>query len=147
MFSGNYTHAMDDKGRVSLPAAFRRVVQNSGADRIMITTTDDPCLWGFTMDSWQRRVIDRIKGLSLMDPRVKAFTRLFVANAVETPIDSQGRILLPPPLRLHAQLDKDIFFTGAVEIFEIWHPARWSEAMAQQKALLTRGDGGLDPII
>lgn len=147
MFSGNYTHAMDEKGRVSLPAAFRRVVQATGADRIIVTTTDDPCLWGFTMDSWQRRVIDRIKGRSLLDPRVKAFTRLFVANAVETPIDPQGRILLTPPLRAHAQLEKEVHFTGAVEIFEIWHPARWNEAAQLQKAILASGEGDLEPII
>lgn len=147
MFSGNYTHAMDEKGRVSLPAAFRRVVQTTGADRIMVTTTDEACLWGFTMDSWQQRVIDRVKGQSLLDPRVKAFVRLFVANAVETPIDGQGRILLTPPLRVHAQLEKEVFFSGAVEIFEIWNPARWNEVAQLQKALLASGEGGMQPII
>ena len=63
-----------------------------------------------------------------MEPGVKTLMRLYVASAQECPLDKLGRVLIPPSLRSHAALDKDLVWAGMVKVIEVWSQAGWRKA-------------------
>lgn len=143
MFQGEHINCMDDKGRVSIPAAFRETLRRTyDDDRIVLTRDYDGCLRGYPPKEWERRVIDKIRHRSMSDPKVRAFERFVVSAASECVPDKQGRILIPQALRQHADLTKSVVFAGMTFYFEIWDVDRWQQTLQQAQALLK--GGGLD---
>ncbi len=71
-----------------------------------------------------------------MEPGVKTLMRLYVASAQECPLDKLGRVLIPPTLRAHAGLEKDVVWAGMVRIIELWSREGWARAQdeARQEA-------------
>ncbi|MBF0188234.1 MAG: division/cell wall cluster transcriptional repressor MraZ [Magnetococcales bacterium] len=145
MFLGQHSHSLDDKGRISLPAPFRKVVQGLGSDRVILTRGIGPCLLGFTVEAWQK-LVDKLTMEPMLDREVEAFERIYAAHACETPVDRQGRVLIPPFLRNYAAIEKDVLFAGRIRKFEIWQPGRWDDAVQESTALLSDG-GRLNAII
>ena len=133
-FTGVYQHAIDAKGRTSLPSRFREVLSAQGADKLFITTDiPDPCLQAYAPGQWTA-FTQRVAGLSAFDPVVRQLVRTFVAPAQECPVDRLGRILIPPSLREHAGLVEDATWAGTVDRIEVWSPARWAEAQKAARA-------------
>jgi len=132
MFRGRFEHTIDPKGRVSIPAKFRELLGEKYDDRLIITTDlDDPCLVAFPYEEWIG-IEEKVSPMSMVKKEVKAFQRLFISAATECPIDKLGRVLIPPTLRSHAQLEKDVVFVGLLKKFEIWNKERFFEMI--QKA-------------
>jgi MraZ protein len=69
-----------------------------------------------------------------MEPGVKTLMRLYVAPAQECPLDRLGRLLVPPSLRAHAQLEKDVVWAGMVRVIELWSREGWAEAQSEARA-------------
>jgi MraZ protein len=65
-----------------------------------------------------------------MEPGVKEVYRTYVANATEVDVDKLGRILLPPNLRAHAALEKDVVWVGQIKLIELWSQTGWQKAQA-----------------
>ena len=128
MFRGRFEHTIDPKGRVSIPAKFRELLGEKYDDRLIITTGLDPCLVAFPYGEWVN-VEEKVSSLSMVKKEVKAFQRVFISGATECPIDKLGRVLIPPTLRSHAQLEKDVVFAGMLEKFEIWNQERFLEVI------------------
>ncbi|MEO5376374.1 MAG: division/cell wall cluster transcriptional repressor MraZ [Magnetococcus sp. DMHC-6] len=145
MFLGQHSHILDDKGRISIPLAFRKVVTDQGSDRVILTRAIEPCLIGFTVSAWQK-VMDKLDQEPMLDREVEAFERVYAAHACETIIDRQGRILIPPYLRAYAGVEKDVIFAGRIRKFEVWHPERWDKAITKSTEMLADG-GRLSSII
>src|SRR3954452_11687708 len=134
MFSGVFQHAIDAKGRTSLPAKFRELLAAQNADKLFVTTDlIDDCLVAFAPASWQR-MAGEIASLSLFDEPTRLLTRSFIAPAQECPVDKLGRILIPPSLREHVGLVEEITWAGTVERIEIWTPQRWAEVQKAARA-------------
>lgn len=143
MFQGEHTNNMDEKGRVSLPAAFRETLKRHYDDeRIVITRDYDGCLRGHPPKEWERRVIDKIRDRPMSDPKVRAFERFVISAASECIPDKQGRILIPQTLRTYSGITKSVVFAGMTYYFEIWDETRWFQVL--QNAQTTLKDGGLD---
>lgn len=140
MFLGQHAHNLDEKGRVSVPASFRKVIQGLGDDRIVLTRSKDACLMGYTIQSWERLLSEYSQKPSL-DLELEAFERIYAANASLTTLDGQGRILIPQYLREYAELEKDVVFAGRLSKFEIWHPNLWKTAVTRAAELLAHGHG------
>lgn len=121
---------MDPKGRTSLPARFREILATSGDNRLVITTSLDPCLVAYPYSGWCE-FEKKLAALPSFDPNVVAIKRLYVSGAVECPVDSHGRILIPPVLRGFAGIEKTVVWSGMVGHIEIWDGARWNEAFSQ----------------
>jgi MraZ protein len=140
MFSGVFQHAIDAKGRTSLPARFRDLLAAQNAEKLFITTDlIDDCLVGFAPAAWEK-IAAKIASLSMFDERTRLLTRSFIAPAQECPVDKLGRILIPPTLREHAGLGEEIIWAGTVERIEIWSPAGWEKQQKKARAPETKQD-------
>ena len=127
MFRGRFEHTIDPKGRTSLPARYRDVLTSIGERRIMLTSGLDPCLVAYTMPEWLA-FEDRISKLSTFDPAVQRLRRIYVSGAVECDVDDSGRILVPPTLREHANLSKDVIWAVSGRFAELWDKKSWRDA-------------------
>jgi MraZ protein len=109
---------------VSIPSKFRDVINGRGEQTFMVTNDLDPCLVAFPMEQWLEEE-KRIQSLPSFVPEALHYKRFFISGAQECGIDRQGRILIPPSLREHAQLQREALFVGLLEKFEIWSPELW----------------------
>jgi MraZ protein len=132
MFRGRYVHTIDAKNRMSLPADFRNELTRRG-DRPPILTNGHECLDLYSFEDW----IDyerRIAAIADVDPAAQAFARMRISGATECPIDRQGRILVPPHLREHARLEREVTVAGIGPRIELWDRARFDLSLSNTQA-------------
>ncbi len=127
MFRGRYEHTIDAKGRTSIPARYRDVLSAAGERRIVITSALDPHLVAYTPSEWNA-FEERLGKLPQFDRAVQRLRRIYVSGAVECEFDDVGRILVPPTLREHAGLKRDVVWAGAGRYAELWDKDAWQEA-------------------
>jgi MraZ protein len=127
-FNGQYRYSLDEKGRVAIPAPFRRgVVAADDIDNFQLTVGFDNALFLFPYEYWREVVEKQINGLSITEPRARSFTRAIFSNAVTCKPDKQGRITIPPNLRRHARLDSEVVIAGVYNRLELWAAEIWDE--------------------
>jgi len=135
MFRGRFTHTMDGKGRISIPVSFRPELlgREASADRSPakppFLTNLQRCVALYPHDAWLE-VERRLSEASSMQPEVQALQRFVVSGATECPIDGQGRILVPPYLREHGALSKDVVIAGVGSRVELWNKERFASDLA-----------------
>lgn len=125
MWQGQFEHAIDAKGRTSVPARFRDVLRSQSEEGFVITSGLEPCLVAYPLTEW-RAFEEKLSKLPRFDPHVVKLRRIYVSAAVEAPIDSQGRVLIPPSLRTYAALEKDVVWAGMGRYAEVWSRERWA---------------------
>ncbi len=133
MFRGVYEHQIDAKGRTSLPAKLRDTLVGTYDDRLILTTALDPCLHAYPVREWEQLEASLAKR-NPMEAGVKTLMRLYVAPAQEVQVDRLGRVLIPPSLRAHAGLEKDVVWAGMVKVIELWSAEGWLKAQADARA-------------
>ena len=121
MFTGEYRHTVDDKGRIAVPAKFR-VQLGAGA---VVSRWLDACLAIHTQAGWDA-LATKVAALPITDQNARRFQRLIFAGAAEVELDRQGRILLPAYLREHIDLQNEAMVVGSRDHAEIWVPATWA---------------------
>jgi MraZ protein len=127
MFRGTYEHAIDDKGRVSVPVKFREALQATNDERVVVThyvVLQARCLEVYPFAAWVQ-LEERLREKPQFDHRVVNFLNYYVSAAHDCVLDKQGRILLPGSLREYAGLKRDIVFTSALDKFRIWDRESW----------------------
>lgn len=124
MFRGRYEHAIDAKGRTSLPSRFREVLAASGDSKLVLTTGLDPCLVAYPMNEWMA-FEERLSKLPQFDPNVAMLRRIYVSGAVDCDLDKLGRLLIPQNLRAHAGLDREALWAGMGRHVELWAKGRF----------------------
>lgn len=120
MFIGEYQHSVDTKGRIIVPAKIR----DGLGEKFVMTKGLDGCLFVYAADEWTK-LEAKLQTLPLTSKDARAFVRFFFSGATECEIDKQGRALIPPTLREHAKLDKDIVIIGVSSRVEIWSREEW----------------------
>ena len=120
MFTGEYRHAVDAKGRIAVPARFRAQL-DGGA---VVARWLDTCLAIFPLAAWEE-LATKVGSLPMTDPNARLLQRQLFAGAFETELDRQGRVLVPQGLRAFAGLEDEAMVLGSREHAEIWAPARW----------------------
>ncbi len=135
-FLGSYLFQMDEKGRVALPAAFRRgATTHSGASketpeqRFVLIQAYAPSLALYPEAEWAG-VEERLRELMAHQPDARMYVLSVMSNAVEVAPDSQGRILIPARLKEAAGLEGQVLLVGAIDKVEIWNPRRFEEAVS-----------------
>lgn len=126
-FLGSYVYQLDGKGRVSLPAAFRR---EAPEQRFVLLQAYAPALALYPEGEWAG-VEERLKELVRHQPEARLYVLGVMASAVEVSPDGQGRILIPSRLREQAELDGEALLVGAIDRIEIWNPERFETAVQE----------------
>lgn len=133
MFAGSFECRMDRQGRVAIPSAFRRKIEDSG-DSFVLTFFDD-AIAGYPRGTWLS-LEKQVLSLPAFSKKARALSRVLASRAHESRLDTQGRILVPPALRRLASLDRDVVVIGAMDRFEIWPRDKWSSFASDAEALL-----------
>lgn len=134
MFRGVYEHQIDGKGRTSFPAKLREVLLGAYDERLILTTALDSCLHAYPLREWEQLEAALAKR-NPMEPGVKTLMRLYVASAQECQIDKLGRVLVPPSLRAHAGLEKEVVWAGMVKVIELWSREGWAKAREEARGV------------
>ena len=121
--TGQYSHNIDAKGRLFIPASFRKALGQT----FHVTVGQDHCLAVYSDDRWNE-YMDKLKDMSYSE--VKELRALF-AYAADCEPDSQGRILIPAKLRDYAGLTKEVVVVGSFDRAEIWNAGRWAAVEAE----------------
>jgi MraZ protein len=122
MLIGEYLHTLDSKKRISLPAKFRKEVGR----RVVITRGLDSCLFMFPEKAWQK-IAEKVSNLPVGQADTRGMSRFLLAGAVETEVDSAGRILIPDFLKDFADLKSRVVLAGVSDRIEIWNEKTWEE--------------------
>jgi len=127
VFRGINQIQLDDKARMSVPIRYRENLKRGADHQVVITIdTEERCLLLYPLTEWEE-IERKIGALPSFNRSVRRIQRLLVGHATEAELDSNGRILLPQPLREYAGLQKSIMLVGQGKKFEIWDEARWNE--------------------
>ena len=124
---------MDAKGRISIPAGLRMELQTQDDRPPFLTNlVDCPALGLYAHDRWLE-IEQRLENMSHTQPELQRYRRLVISGAVESPLDAQGRVLVPPHLREHAGLEREVTIAGVGSRIEIWDKARFEEELKQTR--------------
>lgn len=126
MFRGANALNLDAKGRMTIPARHRDVLQSCCQGRVVITVDRGPCLLLYPQPKWE--IIEKqLSEFPNYHQPTRDLQRLLIGHATECEMDGQGRLLLPPTLREFASLDKRVMLIGQVNKFELWDEQVWGE--------------------
>ncbi|HHQ42275.1 MAG TPA: transcriptional regulator MraZ [Chromatiales bacterium] len=126
MFRGVNHLTLDAKGRMAMPSRYReRLAERCGGQ--MVTTVDpDHCLLLYPLPDWEE-IERKLVRLPSLNPAARRLQRLLIGHATECELDGHGRILVPPPLREFAGLDRRVVLIGQGNKFELWDEGTWTE--------------------
>jgi MraZ protein len=133
-FIGQYEHQMDEKGRVSLPSAFRKEAEG---DRFVLLQWEKPYLTLFPISKWEE-VQQRLLEYRRTDQEGWNHVRAVVSGAVEVSSDKQGRILVPAPLQQAAGLSGPVLMVGNIDRVELWRPETYRSVVQEAAGDLSK---------
>jgi MraZ protein len=118
MFRGNHPTRVDEKGRLKVPAEFKRVIDEKYGEKFYITSMDGKVAQIYPFEEWEQ-IEAKLNGLSNFNPAKKRFLTVtnYYGQAVE--IDAQGRVLIPQLLRESAGLKGDVAVMGYLNHIEV----------------------------
>jgi MraZ protein len=126
MFLGEFSHSLDEKGRVTIPAKLRAGFANG----LVITRGFEPCLTVYPAETF-RILEQKAHSLSLTNPSNRSIFRLLFGGASDASLDSLGRVVVPEYLRGYAGLQTQVVVVGAGQYLEVWDAQKWNEQLAQ----------------
>lgn len=129
MFIGEYSHNLDDKGRLAVPKKFRAALSHGA----VITRGLDSCLFLFTREEWEK-LAEKLAALPFAQANTRAFARLMLAGAMDASLDKQGRIIVPDYLRQYAGIKKSLVVAGLYNRLELWDEKKWQEYKTKTEA-------------
>ena len=121
MFTGEYRHTVDDKGRIAVPVKFRAQLDPGS----MVSGWLDDCLAIHPKSVWDE-LAAKVAALPLTDQRSRLFQRFVFSQALEAEMDRQGRVLVPAYLRTEMGIGTEALVIGVRDHGEIWAPDRWA---------------------
>ncbi len=125
MFTGEYRHSVDGKGRVAVPARFRTQLVGGA----FVARWIDECLGIFPREAWDAFAA-KVAALPVTNPSARTFSRFIFSGAFEVELDAQGRVVVPQGLREWAGLGTDAVVVGSRDHIELWEPDRWARYSA-----------------
>ena len=131
MFVGEYSHNIDAKGRIIMPAKLREQL----GEHFMVTKGFEGCLFVYPMDVWEE-LAENLSKLPSNQKSARYLQRTFLSGAAEAEPDKQGKVLITPPHREYAALTKEVVIIGVSKRVEIWDAQRWME-YTQSEAEMT----------
>jgi MraZ protein len=133
---GHHFHNVDEKGRIFLPAGFRKAV----AEGLVVTIGSGPFLIVFPPSKWEEMAETLSKIPVYTQPRLAALRRKITSNAKITNLDSQGRLTLPDHLLVHASISTKIVVSGSGDYIELWNPDLWAVAKVESDSIVIEAE-------
>ena len=131
VFRGVNNINMDAKGRIALPTRFRELVHSSCSGHMVLTIDmDQKCLSIYPLPEWER-LERQISELPSLDPLALRMKRLLIGHATDVDLDGSDRLLVPPPLRQFAELDKKVVLIGLGKKLELWSESEWESGRGE----------------
>ena len=121
LFLGEYEHALDDRGRITLPVKIREELDER---ELVLTRGFDTCIFGFDRSSWEKEAGKHLE-TPVTDKEARSLRRYLFSGAQKADIDKLGRILLPAQLKEYASISRNVVVIGAGDHFEIWDTKQW----------------------
>ncbi len=140
MFWGEYSHHLDEKGRLIIPARFRPQLSPDA----ILTRGLDHNLVIYPRDSW-RTLSNQLNQMPITHPTARALRRLLFSGAVELSLDRQGRILVPSYLRDYASIHGEVLIAGMETFLELWEPTHWQATLKDVSQTLAEVEQILKP--
>lgn len=125
VFRGVNSLNLDDKGRMAIPSRYREDITELCEGQLVMTVDRDQCLLLYPFPEWEE-IEKKLVKLPSLNKQARRLQRLLIGHATELEMDGNARILIPPPLREFAALDKKIMLIGQGNKFEIWDEERWN---------------------
>ncbi len=122
MFVGEYSHNIDAKGRIIIPAKMREQL----GEHFMVTKGFEGCLFVYPMDAWEE-LAENLAKLPSNQKSARSLQRKFLSGAAEAEPDKQGKVLITPNHREFAGLTKEVVIIGVSKRVEIWDAQRWAD--------------------
>jgi MraZ protein len=126
LFRGQFTYSVDAKGRISIPAKFRKHVSPECNDTFVMTQGTVKCIEIYPLDQWVKQE-EKLLNLNTFNPEHARFIRMHLQNAFEDNLDNQSRILIPQNLLTYAGIEKDVLILGVLKKIELWNPAIYND--------------------
>ena len=112
---------------MTMPTRYRERLNERCAGRLVVTIdTDERCLLLYPLPEWEN-IEAKLDALPSFNAQARRVQRLLMGHATDADMDNNGRLLLPPPLRQYAGLDKHVVLIGQGKKFELWDAAVWNE--------------------
>ncbi len=127
-YTGLYRHTLDDKGRLTIPSAWRYA--HAEQDTFIATPHPDGYI-SVLPPGEAEKLHDKISGMKLSDAAAQAFTARFFSQTQSFSFDKAGRVVLSPELCTHAGIKKDAVLVGSLTKFNLYSPARWQQEEAR----------------
>ncbi len=124
MFRGVNNVTLDAKGRLSIPTRYRAQLKDSCDAQMVMTVDRERSLLLYPLPVWEDIERKLIK-LPSLNKQARRLQRLLIGHATECELDGQGRVLVSPPLREFAGLEKKVVMIGQGNKFEIWNEQTW----------------------
>jgi MraZ protein len=131
LFTSSVEHSLDDKGRLVVPARFR---ERLGAGFFLTIAPPDPCLALFPAATWTA-LCAKLENAPVKDASFRSFVRHLFAHTEEVSCDTQGRLMIPGPLRAFAGIERDVVSIGTLARVEIWARERYAAEPQDAAAL------------
>ena len=132
MFYGEFSHTLDKKDRLILPARFREISKESSIEKFFVTRGLDKCIFMFADDEW-RTPEQKFKNMSFTRQETRTFNRIFFSGAVEVIPDKQGRFVIPQYLKDFAGINREMTIIGVSNRIEIWDTRLWQNFYSTSK--------------
>ena len=126
LFLGEYDHALDERGRVTLP---RKIRQELDEREVVLSRGFDRCIFGFDKVSWEKEAGKQLEA-PVTESKAREVRRYMFSGAQKAEIDKLGRILLPAQLKEYASINRDVIIIGAGDHFELWDTTLWKSYAA-----------------
>lgn len=117
---------LDAKGRFAMPTRYREPLMDQCEGKLVVTVDRDHCLLVYPYPEWEE-IERKLVRLPSFNRQARSLQRLLVGHATESEMDGNGRILLTPPLRQFAGLDKRAVLIGQGNKFELWDEQTWNQ--------------------
>jgi MraZ protein len=132
MFRGNHPTRVDEKGRLKVPAEFKRVIDEKYGQQFYITSLDGDVAQVYPFEEWER-IEQKLAGLSTFNPTKKKFLSKvnYWGQAVE--MDGQGRLLIPQLLREAAQIKGEVAVSGYQTYLEVRNMDAYQRKVREEK--------------
>jgi len=126
---GQYRRPVDEKGRISIPAEFRPILQGQRGS-FFLNRGFERCIMGYPEEKWER-VLELVSRAPLDNTNTRRFKRTFFSGAKEVSCDQQGRILIPQALAQYAGITREVAIVGLSDFIEIWDAEAWDKWLEQ----------------